>query len=100
VAKELLSTLKQEKLVLDWRRRQQSKAALRFAIEEIWIDCPKAMQLKFTQRKCEEVQGRQAPPKPYGERALSSHHLREIPSYPEKETDKVGRAVPVIACIW
>ncbi|GAB4200845.1 MAG: hypothetical protein Fur006_52750 [Coleofasciculaceae cyanobacterium] len=44
--------------------------------------------------------GRQAPPKPYGERALPSHHLREIPSYPEKETNKVGRAVPVIACIW
>ncbi|MEP0857961.1 type I restriction enzyme endonuclease domain-containing protein [Trichocoleus sp. DQ-U1] len=35
VALELLSTLKPEKLVLDWRRRQQSKAAVKVAIEEI-----------------------------------------------------------------
>jgi type I restriction enzyme R subunit len=35
VAKELLSTLKQEKLVLDWRRRQQTKAAVKVAIEEV-----------------------------------------------------------------
>jgi type I restriction enzyme R subunit len=35
VAKQLLDTLKQEKLVLDWCRRQQSKAALKVAIEKI-----------------------------------------------------------------
>jgi len=40
VALELLSTLKQEKLVLDWRRRQQSKAAVKVAIEEILDQLP------------------------------------------------------------
>lgn len=35
VALELLSTLKPGKLVLDWHRRQQSKAAVKVAIEEI-----------------------------------------------------------------
>jgi type I restriction enzyme R subunit len=39
VAKALLETLKQEKLVLDWRRRQQSKAAVKVAIEEISLFC-------------------------------------------------------------
>ncbi len=33
-AQELLNTLKHEKLVLDWRKRQQSRAAVRVAIEE------------------------------------------------------------------
>ncbi|MCG2728522.1 MAG: DUF3387 domain-containing protein, partial [Candidatus Methanoperedenaceae archaeon] len=35
VAKELLETLKKEKLVLDWRKRQQSRAAVRVSIEDI-----------------------------------------------------------------
>lgn len=34
VARELLGTLKREKLVLDWRSKQQSRAAVRLAIEE------------------------------------------------------------------
>jgi type I restriction enzyme, R subunit len=34
VARELLQTLKHEKLVLDWRAKQQSRAAVRLAIEE------------------------------------------------------------------
>jgi type I restriction enzyme R subunit len=35
VAQELLETLKREKLVLDWRKRQQSRAAVRLSIDEI-----------------------------------------------------------------
>lgn len=35
VAKELLATLKRERLVLDWRKRQQSRAAVKQTIEEI-----------------------------------------------------------------
>lgn len=35
VAKELLSTLKQEKLVLNWRRRQKTKADVKVTIEKI-----------------------------------------------------------------
>ena len=42
VAKELLSTLKQEKLVLDWRRRQQTKAAVKVAIEEALDQLPES----------------------------------------------------------
>lgn len=55
VAKELLSTLKQEKLVLDWRRRQQSKAAVKVAIEEILDQLPESYSTEVYQRKCEEV---------------------------------------------
>ena len=35
VARELLETLKQEKLVLDWRKRQQSRAQVRVSIETV-----------------------------------------------------------------
>jgi type I restriction enzyme R subunit len=34
-ARALLETLKQEKLVLDWRKRQQSRAAVKVTIEQI-----------------------------------------------------------------
>lgn len=34
-ARKLLETLKAEKLTLDWRKRQQARAAVRIAIEEI-----------------------------------------------------------------
>ena len=37
VAKELLSTLKQKKLVLDWRRRQQTKAGVKVPLLLSWF---------------------------------------------------------------
>ncbi|MEG4443434.1 type I restriction endonuclease subunit R [Microcoleus sp. AT9_B5] len=55
VAKELLSTLKQEKLVLDWRRRQQTKAAVKMAIEEALDQLPESYSTEVYQRKCQEV---------------------------------------------
>jgi type I restriction enzyme R subunit len=55
VAKELLSTLKQEKLVLDWRRRQQTKAAVKVAIEEVLDQLPESYSTEVYQRKCQEV---------------------------------------------
>jgi type I restriction enzyme R subunit len=55
VVKELLETLKQEKLVLDWRRRQQSKAAVKVTIEEILDQLPESYPTDVYQRKCEEV---------------------------------------------
>jgi type I restriction enzyme R subunit len=55
VAKELLLTLKQEKLVLDWRRRQQSKAAVKVAIEEALDQLPESYSTEAYQRKCQEV---------------------------------------------
>ena len=39
VARGLLEKLKQEKLVLDWRKRQQSRAMVRKAIKEV-LDIP------------------------------------------------------------
>ena len=55
VAKEILLTLKQEKLVLDWRRRQQSKAAVKVAIEEALDQLPESYSTEAYQRKCQEV---------------------------------------------
>jgi type I restriction enzyme R subunit len=50
-----LLILKQEKLVLDWRRRQQSKAAVKVAIEEILARLPESYSTEAYQRKCQEV---------------------------------------------
>jgi len=55
VAKELLETLKQEKLVLDWRRRQQPKAAVKVAIADILDQLPESYSIEVYKRKCEEV---------------------------------------------
>ncbi|NEQ69117.1 MAG: type I restriction endonuclease subunit R, partial [Symploca sp. SIO2D2] len=40
IACELLETLKQEKLVLDWRKRQQSRAAVKVTIEDALEELP------------------------------------------------------------
>jgi type I restriction enzyme, R subunit len=40
VARELLEKLKREKLVLDWRKRQQSRAAVMTAIEDVLDQLP------------------------------------------------------------
>jgi len=40
VAKELLTTLKQEKLSLDWRKKQQMRAAVQIAIRDYLRDLP------------------------------------------------------------
>jgi hypothetical protein len=50
-----LLTLKQEKLVWDWRRRQQSKAAVKVAIEEALDQLPESYSTEAYQRKCQEV---------------------------------------------
>jgi len=57
VAKELLDTLKRERLVLDWRKRQQSRAAVKQAIEEILdYNLPEDVYTKeIYDRKCETV---------------------------------------------
>ncbi len=55
VAKELLATLKQEKLVLDWRKRQQSRAAVRLSIEEILDKLPRSYTPQLYHHKCDVV---------------------------------------------
>jgi len=56
VAKELLQTLQREKLVIDWRKRQQSRAAVRLTIEEILEKLPpRRFPLELYQQKCDVV---------------------------------------------
>ena len=55
VAKELLSTLTHEKLVLDWRKKQQSRAAVKNAVEVILDHLPEKYTIDVYQKKCEVV---------------------------------------------
>lgn len=55
VAQELLTTLKAEKLVLDWRKKQQSRAAVRLAIEEALDQLPETYDKPLYEKKVELV---------------------------------------------
>jgi type I restriction enzyme R subunit len=55
VARDLLTTLKAERLVLDWRKRQQSRAAVRLAIEEALNHLPDRYTQELYDQKCEAV---------------------------------------------
>ena len=55
VSQKLLATLKREKLVLDWRKRQQSRAAVRLAVEEILDELPECYTPQIYTQKCEAV---------------------------------------------
>lgn len=52
IARDLLETLKREKLVLDWRKRQQTRAAVRLAIEEALDKLPGAYTKELYEAKC------------------------------------------------
>ncbi|HBY57389.1 MAG TPA: DEAD/DEAH box helicase [Candidatus Atribacteria bacterium] len=55
-SKELLSKLKQEKLVLEWRKKQQARASVKVTIEEI-LDkyLPISYSKDIFQEKCQQV---------------------------------------------
>lgn len=53
IAKDLLETLKREKLVLDWRKRQQTRQAVRVCIEEILDHLPLLYTPPLYQVKCD-----------------------------------------------
>jgi type I restriction enzyme, R subunit len=55
VAKGLLKTLKQERLVLDWRKRQQTKAAVRLCIAENLDRLPENYPKALYDQKCEQT---------------------------------------------
>lgn len=55
VAHELLQRLKKEKLTLDWRNRQQTKAQVRVAIEKILDQLPRVYDKALYEEKCELV---------------------------------------------
>ncbi len=55
VAKELLEKLKAEKLVYEWRKRQQSRAAVRLWIEHALDALPRAYTPEIFEKKCERT---------------------------------------------
>jgi type I restriction enzyme R subunit len=55
VADELLATLKRGKLVLDWRKQQATRAAVRVAIEETLDRLPEAYTRQIYAQKCDTV---------------------------------------------
>jgi type I restriction enzyme R subunit len=55
VADELLSTLKHGKLVLDWRKQQATRAAVRVAVEETLDRLPEVFTRQIYAQKCDAV---------------------------------------------
>ncbi len=55
IAQNLLITLKKENLVLDWRKRQQSKAAVEVVIKEILDNLPDHYSEDLYNQMCESV---------------------------------------------
>jgi type I restriction enzyme R subunit len=55
IAIELLAKLKQEKLVLDWRKKQQTRAEVMNTIEEILDALPFVYSKPIYQKKCQSV---------------------------------------------
>jgi type I restriction enzyme R subunit len=55
VARDLLATLKNGKLVLDWRKKQAARAAVRQTIEEILDQLPAIYTKDLYQAKCDET---------------------------------------------
>jgi type I restriction enzyme R subunit len=52
VSRKLLERLKHEKLVLDWRKRQQSRADVRLTIEKVLDELPRAYDKDIWNEKC------------------------------------------------
>lgn len=55
VAKALLEKLKREKLVLDWRKQQTTRAGVLVAIHEVLDKLPRAYTRELYQQKCDVV---------------------------------------------
>jgi type I restriction enzyme R subunit len=55
VAKELLETLKREKLVLDWKKRQATRAAVQLTINTVLDELPRRYTPDIYQQKCDVV---------------------------------------------
>lgn len=55
VAESLLELLRREKLVLDWRKQQQARAAFRLAVEETLDQLPTKFVAELFQQKCDLV---------------------------------------------
>ncbi|HET7322226.1 MAG TPA: type I restriction endonuclease subunit R [Longimicrobiaceae bacterium] len=55
VARELLETLKAGKLVLEWRKRQQTRADVRVTVEKVLDRLPRSYSVELYRKKCDSV---------------------------------------------
>jgi type I restriction enzyme R subunit len=55
VARKLLKTLKEEKLVLDWKKRQQTRASVEVAIKDSLDRLPQSYSTELYEQKCQSV---------------------------------------------
>jgi type I restriction enzyme R subunit len=55
VAEEVLAVLKREKLVLDWRKEQRTRAAVRVSVEETLDRLPEKYTRQIYAQKCDAV---------------------------------------------
>ena len=55
VAEEVLAVLKREKLVLDWRKEQRTRAAVRVSVEETLDRLPEKYTRQIYAQKCDVV---------------------------------------------
>jgi len=55
IARELLDTLKAERLVLDWRKQQKTRAAVQLTIEKTLDKLPKIYTTELYRQKCDVV---------------------------------------------
>jgi type I restriction enzyme R subunit len=55
VAKDLLGTLKQERLVLDWKKRQTTRAAVLVTIETVLDQLPRVYTPELYEQKCQSL---------------------------------------------
>ena len=55
VAREIVEILKKEKLVVDWRKRQQTRAAVWLTIEETLDRLPQRYTSELYQEKCDMI---------------------------------------------
>jgi type I restriction enzyme, R subunit len=55
IARELLDTLKREKLVLDWKKKQQTRAAVKVAIADTLDHLPDVYDKDLYSKKCDLV---------------------------------------------
>jgi type I restriction enzyme R subunit len=55
VAEELLAILKRSKIVLDWRKEQSTRAAVRVAVEETLDRLPEKFTRQLYAQKCDVV---------------------------------------------
>ena len=55
ISRQLLETLKRERLVLDWRNRQQSRAAVKVTVADILDELPERYTQEIYDQKCDVV---------------------------------------------